>query len=433
MSGSTRQFVVLCAMAAMMPLGALQVGPGVRPAYGQADPCDGAGSRNPFTPLPVQKAPETPGEEREPVAAKPPERQLETVVLKFLEAKGLKTVLDKMVTEYGAVAINEKNNSVVICDTAESLQRILAEIKKADRTPRQIVVEVVIMDVQLRDDTEVGVNWDLLSSDLYDITYRQNLTSTRLQSTISNDETIGSATVFNTVGTGGDLSVISGTIRNVLHVIQEKRDVEILASPSTLVVSGQTATIKAVEEIPYEEIIDTAQGGAAALTSTEFKEVGVNLQVSATVTDGNNIFLLVDAEQNVRTGESTQGVPIVDTRHATTSLLLRDGQTVVIGGLRRVETVKEVSQIPILGDLPLIGLLFRSTSKVTTRSELVVLLSPHLFNDEPAPPAVLAEHRRIREMSLLSERKREAGEDAGSEVTAPEGEPGADHRSPREQ
>ena len=86
-------------------------------------------------------------------------------------------------------------------------------------------------------------------------------------------------------GAGGDLSVIHGTIRHVLHASRQKRDVEILASPSTLVVSGQSATIKAVGEIPYEEIIDTAQGGSAALTSTEFKEVGVNLQVSATVTD----------------------------------------------------------------------------------------------------------------------------------------------------
>ena len=80
-----------------------------------------------------------------------------------------------------------------------------------------------------------------------------------------------------------------------------------------MVVSGGTANIKAVEEIPYEEVIDTSYGGAGALTSTEFKEVGVNLQVTATVTDGNNIFLTVDTEQNVRTGESERGVPVVDT------------------------------------------------------------------------------------------------------------------------
>jgi type II secretory pathway component GspD/PulD (secretin) len=222
--------------------------------------------------------------------------------------------------------------------------------------------------------------------------------------------------VFNTVGAGGDLSLISGTIRHVLHAIQQRRNVEILASPSTLVVSGQSATIKAVEEIPYEEVMDTAQGGAAALTTTEFKEVGVNLQVSAVVTDGNNIFLTVDAEQNVRTGESAKGVPVVDTRHATTALLLQNGQTIVIGGLRRVEKTKAINQIPILGDLPLIGLLFRSTTTVTTRSELVVLLSPHICQDEPIPPTIDAARNRIRDMSLLSTRQDEGGKDKAKDT-----------------
>ncbi len=433
MSGSIRQFVFLCLAATAVSLGVAPVGVGLRPAHGQTDPCEGDSGRNPFAALLAQEQPETSVVNEPPVVVPPPELQLETIVLKFLDAKSLKDVLDKMVTPYGVVAINEKNNSVIVCDTAENLRRILAEVKKVDQTPKQIMVEVVIMDVQLRDDTEIGVNWDLLSSGLYDVVYRQNLTSTRLGSTISNEETVGNATVFNTVGTGGDLSVISGTIRHVLHAIQQTRNVEILASPSTLVVSGRSATIKAVEEIPYEEVIDTAQGGAAALTSTEFKEVGVNLQVSATVTDGNNIFLTVDTEQNVRTGESTRGVPIVDTRQATTALLLRDGQTIVIGGLRRVETITEVSQVPILGDLPLIGLLFRSTNKVTHRSELVVLLSPHIFRDEPISPVVLAEHGRIREMSLLSERNGRDGEESSPETAAKDRVPRAEGARPRGQ
>jgi type II secretory pathway component GspD/PulD (secretin) len=409
MSGSFRDFVLLCATVVILAAAV---------ANGQVKPGDGRTPKNPFAALmtEAEAETETPKEAEPNLPAVRPELAMETIVLKFLEAKSLKSVLDRMVTEFGTAAVNEKNNSVVICDTPENLARIMAEVKKADQTPRQILVEVVILDVALRDDTEVGVNWDLLSSNLYDVTYRQNLTSGRLQSTPSDADTLGHATAFNTVGAGGDLSLISGTIRHVLHAIQQKRDVEILASPSTLVVSGKEATIKAVEEIPYEEVMDTAQGGAAALTTTAFKEVGVTLQVSAVVTDGNNIFLTVDAEQNVRTGESAKGVPVVDTRHATTALLLQDGQTIVIGGLRRVEKTKEITQVPILGDLPLIGLLFRSTTVVTNRSELVVLLSPHICGDEPIPPAVAAAHNRIRKMSLLSSRKDESGRNDGKDA-----------------
>lgn len=411
MSGSLRDFILLCAAAVALSTAVCS---------GQTSPGDAGAAKNPFAAILAQAESDAESAQIEemPLPAEHPELAMETFVLKFLEAKSLKSVLDRMVTQYGTAAINEKNNSIIVCDTPENLARIMLEVKKADQTPRQILIEVVMLDVQLRDDTEIGVNWDLLSHDLYDVTYRQNLTSARLGSTPSDADTIGNATVFNTVGAGGDFSLISGTIRHVLHAIQQKREVEILASPSTRVVSGQSATIKAVEEIPYEEIRDTAQGGAAALTTTEFKEVGVNLQVSAVVTDGNNIFLNVDAEQNVRTGESAKGVPVVDTRHATTSLLLRDGQTIVIGGLRRVEKTKEVSQIPILGDLPLIGLLFRSTATVTNRSELVVLLSPHICKDEPISPAILAKRDRLCEMSLLL--TEENGTDADEEKDAAE-------------
>jgi general secretion pathway protein D len=342
-------------------------------------------------------------------AGERPDLLLETVVLKFLDATSLKTVLDKMVTPFGMVAVNKQNNSVVVCDTPENLAKILAEIKKADRIPEQVMVEVVILDVQLKDDSEIGINWDLLSDNGYDVIYRQNFSSSRLRSTVEDAETIGNATAFNTVGVGGDFSVISGTIRHVLHVLQQKRDVDILASPSTLVVSGQSATIQAVEEIPYKELIDTATGGQEALSTTQFKNVGVTLQVTATVTDGNNIFVTVTAEQNARTGVSEQGVPVVDTRRANTSLLLEDGQIVVMGGLRRQEQTVEVSQVPLLGDLPLIGYFFKSRKTVTNQSELVVLLSPHIDRGAPLPDPVAARYEALRGASLLSKQDKDKG------------------------
>jgi len=330
-----------------------------------------------------------------------PELFMQTVMLKFLDAKSLQQAVSMMCSKFGTVAINQKNNSLIICDTKEHLASIVSEIEKADRTPQQIMIEVVIVDVQLRDETEIGVNWDLLSDKNYDIIYRQNFTN-RLGSTIADAETIGNATAFNTTGFGGDFSVISGTIRNVVAMLQTKRDVEILASPRAMMVSGESANIKAVEEIPYSEVSDTAAGGAGAITSTKFKEVGVNLQVSGTITDGNNIFLTVDTEQNVMTSESTTGVPVVDTRKATTSLLLKDGQIVVIGGLRRQQTTKEVDQIPILGDIPLIGLLFKYTNTVINNTELIVFLSPHIYREgEPIPEDMMSKFNEITDKPML--------------------------------
>ncbi len=386
----------------LVPLCMYVASAGLCPTLGQpAESVAPQADRNPFAGLVGQDEPQPQSVLASLLSVAHPDVQLETIVLKFLDATSLKGVLDKMVSPYGSVAVNQKTNSVIVCDTPENLSRILGEIKKADQTPMQIMVEVVILDVQLKDDTEIGVNWDLLSTDLEDITYRQNVTGPRLTAVPPSAATLGNATAYNTLGLGGDFSVISGSVRHVLHTIQQKRDVEILASPRALVVSGQMATIKAVEEIPYRELIDTATGGANAMTTTQFKEVGVTLKVKATVTDGNNIYLDVNTTQNVTAALSEGGVPVVDTREAVTALLLRDSQTVIIGGLRREEKTRQVNQIPILGDLPLIGLLFKSTDTVTAHSELVVLLSPHIYRGGPIPGEITAKLKALQSRSPL--------------------------------
>jgi len=317
-----------------------------------------------------------------------PKLFVETVTLKFLNAKNLGTIIKTMSSEYGSISIDSKSNSLIICDTKENLEAILAQVKKADETPQQIMVEVVILDVQLGDDTEIGINWDILSNTDYDFAYRQSLTSSRLTTT---DFATGN-------GPAGEFSVISGTIRNVVHLIQEKRNVEILASPRVMMVSGKSASIEAVDEIPYEEKSQTSEGGF--LTYYAFKNVGIKLQVDATVVDNNDILLTVTAEQNVQVGTTTP--PRVDTRKAESSLLLKDGQIIVLGGLRRQEQTIEVDQIPFLGDLPIIGELFKDTSTKLSNSELIVFLSPHIHKGEPISKEAMAKFNEIKDKSMLS-------------------------------
>jgi len=329
-----------------------------------------------------------------------PELFLETVTLKFLDAEKHKDVIGNMSSAYGSVSANPANNSLVICDTKERVAKILTEIRKADKTPQQIMIEAVIVDVQLSDDTEIGVNWDILSPKNYDIAYRQNLTA-RLGSTIENSTTIGNATAFNTTGTGGDFSLISGTIRNVVHMLQQKKDVEILASPKIMVLSGQSASIELVEEIPFRQLTETAEAGA--LSSVEFKQVGVKMNVTATLADGNDIILKVEPEQNINTAVfGIENIPIIDTRKAQTTLLLKDGQVVVMGGLRRKEKTKSRDQIPILGDLPLVGFLFGRDKVVTKHTELLLFLSPHIYKGEPLSEEETRRYNELKTGPTLS-------------------------------
>ena len=362
------------------------------------------GRENPFAQIPRATTSITPSALQATQAIdSTPELFVQTVMLKFLDPKSLKEAIGNMSSNYGTIAIDDKNNSLIICDTKEYLTKILAEIKKADKTPQQIVVEVVIVDVQLNDDTEIGVNWDLLTETRKHEIFRQNYT-TRLGSTAETSTTTGNATAFNTTGLGSELSVLSGDIRYVLSLLQQKRDVEILASPRVMVVSGKTATIDAYRELPYNEVTDTSGGGS--LSSTEFKEVGVKLEVAATLTDDNLIYLNVSSEQNVEVGESNTQVPIIDTRKANSEVLLEDGQVVIIGGLRRQELTKQAYQVPLLGDIPIIGLLFRHSITVINNTELIVFLSPHIHTEEDViPEEAMEKFREIKDKPMPSLKK----------------------------
>lgn len=329
-----------------------------------------------------------------------PDLYVETATLKFLDAKSVMASITNMSSDYGNIETDSKVNALIICDTNENLVKILEQIRKIDRTPEQIMIEVVLLDVKLDDEVEIGVNWDMLTNDYRDAVYRQNLTfSNRLQA-IPQTGNIENATAFNTVGTAGDFWLIFGDIRAVVHALQKKNNVEILASPRVMVVSGQIASIESVEEIPYSELSQTGEGGQ--LTSTQFKNVGVTLNISATLTDDKYILLDVESGQKVRTGSSVDGIPVVDARVVKSSLLLEDGQTLVIGGLRRKETQKQSNQIPFLGDIPVVGLAFKATDTIERNSELLIMLSPHIYKGERPNNLQMKKFNEITQRPLLT-------------------------------
>lgn len=389
-------------------------------------------SHNPFAPYISKQSPqETVGNQplQSDTGGPKPELLVETATLKFLDARSLRTSITNMSGKYGTIEPDSKSNSLIICDTNENLAKILEQIRKVDRKPEQIMIEVVLLDVELDNTTEIGVNWDMLT-DKYNVrldssksigtSFRQNLGfTTPLSSTTQTTDTIGDATAFRSFGTGSDFWLLTGDIRNIIHALQEKNNVEILASPRVMVVSGQNAAIEAVEEIPYRELTETASGGGTAspVSSTQFKNVGVKLNVGATLTDDKFILLNVSTEQSVQTGTSVvsgvTGTPIVDTRKVQSSLLLNDGQILVVGGLRRKDIQKQTNQLPILGDLPIVGLAFKATNTVENNSELLVILSPHIYNGEKPNDAEREKFNEITRRPLLTtpevtEKKQEA-------------------------
>lgn len=323
---------------------------------------------------------------------------VETVTLKFLKAENLKQALSSMSSQYGSISTDEKTNSVIVCDTKDRVEKIVAEVRKADQTPQQIMIEVVILDVQLSDDTEIGLNWD-------NILGNTTANNTMKEYTKNFKQTLVSDLGFGTAS-GAGFGVITGGISATVHALREKQNVEILASPRIMVVSGESAEIKTVEEIPYKEISSTSEGGS--LSSTEFKEVGITLTVKAVLIDNDKILMTIEPEQSVNTGTfGIDDVPIIDTRQAKTTLLMEDGQIMVMGGLRKKETTINKKQIPFLGDIPLVGFLFSHNEKKINNSELLVMLSPHVYKDQPLDKDIMKKFTELKAKPLLSLPKQE--------------------------
>ena len=313
---------------------------------------------------------------------------VETIILRFLDAENLKEAVEKMLSPYGSIAVDENTNSLIVCDTEDTVKRIVEEVQKADSTPELIMIEVVLVDVKLSDDTDVGVNWDSLFPAVRSHNYSQSLISTLATTGI----------------TGGDFTYAKSGIDGTLHALQEIRNVEVLARPRILAISDQEAMIRTIEQIPYVELTGTAEGGSEALSSTAFEEAGITLTVKPTVTADGRIIMEVKSEQSLKTGETGVGsstVPIIDKREAETTLLMEDGQVKVFGGMRKKDTRLSRDQIPILGELPIVGILFSSNNTVVEYSELLVFISPHIYKGEPLTDEEFERFNELRNKPLL--------------------------------
>jgi len=323
-----------------------------------------------------------------------PDLFVDTVMLKFLKAANVEPIARSLTSNFGTVGIDKETNSLIICDNEEKLQKIMYEVRKADQMPRQILIEVVIVDVQLNDDTEIGVDWGNYNFRRDDTkhTFSHSLISSTLDSS--------GAGAFTLVQEGLNITI---------KALQATRDVEILASPRVLVVSGQEASIETTEEIPYTELgesTSSTSGGDAGygITTTKFKEAGIILKVTPTLTDEKKIKISIEAEQSINAGTDDSvgsNVPVVDKRNAKTTLLMNDGQVVVMGGLRKKETTLTTSKVPLLGDLPLVGFLFSNDKTDIKNSELLVFISPHIYKDGPLEDEQMEKFNQLRDAHML--------------------------------
>ncbi len=300
--------------------------------------------------------------------------------------KALKEIVSK--PPDGMVSFVKGTSIIIVTDVESKIKDIEKLIEKVDRMTRQILVEVRIYDITSKDKLDLGVEWQAGRDTVYD--------TTKGTGTLGVNPTSGEMDLFGTgifSGATGKTSGTTGALRFgwltptvdidvLLRAQHNDINAKLLANPRILVLDNETASIKIVSELPYQQLTESATGGTMGTTS--FKEVGVELVVTPHLAVRDEMIRLkLQPTFSVKVGDVTfnsAGLeypqPVIDKREANTTLLVKNGQTVVLGGLRKKEVTTQINKIPLLGDVPLLGALFRFEGEDTITSELVVFITP---------------------------------------------------------
>ena len=287
--------------------------------------------------------------------------------LKYAKAEGIKETLEELKSERGKVIANSEANAIIVTDIPIIVEEIAKYLNRLDIEPRQVLIEAEIVEVTLDKDTQLGVNWKKFEFEMIESPERPAMAYT---GDLTTDFSLGN--------TGLNLNVFEQNTDVILNALTDKTDINLLSGPSIVTMDHQEATINVGEKVPY---IVTRIEDQVAVQSVQWEEVGVKLTVTPHISPNNTVTMDIHPEVSEVKSETVQGYPRIATREATTQVLVRDGQTIVIGGMIKDKKTKTVFRIPIIGSLPLIGILFRKTITVINKIELVILITPHILKE----------------------------------------------------
>jgi MSHA type pilus biogenesis protein MshL len=297
------------------------------------------------------------------------------VPLQFAKAEDVKAEVEAGLTpDIGKVRLDKRQNTLIITDVAPKLPQLEDLIKAFDAKGRQVYIESSILSVTLRDEFDTGIEWSLVSEseDVPDISITQSLP-------IASDATNAIKVVVGTIAAND----VTATVK----ALQTFGDTKVLSSPHISVMNNEEARIHVGRREVYVTTTTTQTTSTVAIPETvNFVDVGVRLNVTPVINQDGFVMLRVRPEVSsvaeLRKTASGNQIPIIETSEAETRVMVKDGATILIGGLMKDELTLTKQKIPFLGDLPLLGPLFSNRSDRIKRTELVILLTPHVMSGE---------------------------------------------------
>jgi type IV pilus assembly protein PilQ len=290
----------------------------------------------------------------------------------------------------GSVSVDERTNTLLIRDTAKSIEDIKRMITILDVPVRQVVIEARMVTVKDNMNEELGIRWGVTNTD------GEFATSGSIEGASSANGTRGVTTPgvgqVPTIGDGLNVNLpvanaagtiafqvarlANGTILDLeLSALEKENKGEVIASPRITTANQKEAYIEQGVEIPYQE---AASSGA---TATQFKKAVLSLTVTPHITPDDKIILDLVVTQDTISDITSGLAPAIDTQRIGTQVLVNNGETIVLGGIYQQAIISTVSKIPILGDIPYLGWLFRNSSQLNEKKELLIFVTPRIVTE----------------------------------------------------
>ncbi len=275
----------------------------------------------------------------------------------------------------GSMRFDKRTNKVSVTDIPDKIREIEQMIIAFDVKEQQVSIEAKIVQVILSDQFQMGINWQAVLNTAHDL------------NAISNFDVLGSAAKHGrmSIGTLADDNYIA-----MIEALQTFGKTENLSNPHIMVTNNQEAKILVGSSEPYVTSTTTtpSSGPTTTAETINFIEVGVKLYVTPTVHQDGYITMKIKPEvsavtRNVTTSNNNT-IPVVETSEAETTVLVKNGVTIVIGGLIKDETINTDLSVPILGKIPLLGAAFRSKDHYNRKTELVIFLTPRIISGGPS-------------------------------------------------
>lgn len=288
---------------------------------------------------------------------------------------GIKDVVEKLLSTNGKLTEDYRTNSLIVTDVAGSFAKIEEVIAKLDVPLPQVMIEVEVIETKLDTIDKLGIEWGNASTgELASVAgAKRNSTYPFTRDVYVNDTTDGSFVSFGYVS--------AENLKATLALLHSDTNTKILARPKILALTNETATIEIVSDtsIGSQTTTTSAEGTSQSVTAAERATTGISLEVTPYINSLDEITMLVEPEiTDTTTSSALSGTLDTQKRSAKTAVSVKDGETIIIGGLIKTYERKILSKVPFLGDMPLLGYLFRKYNDTGNDQELVVFITPHL-------------------------------------------------------